>query len=41
MEEKDYYRILGVNRTASEEEIKKNYRRMAMQHHPDRNPERS
>jgi molecular chaperone DnaJ len=38
MEEKDYYKILGVDRTASEEEIKKSYRRMAMQHHPDRNP---
>ena len=39
MEEKDYYKILGVNRDASDEEIKKNYRRTAMQYHPDRNPE--
>jgi len=39
MEEKDYYKILGVNRDASDEEIKKSYRRMAMQYHPDRNPE--
>jgi len=38
MEDKDYYKILGVLRTASEEEIKKSYRRIAMQSHPDRNP---
>src|SRR6476659_918409 len=40
MAKRDYYTVLGLNRDASEDEIKKAYRKLAMKHHPDRNPDK-
>ena len=39
MDKRDYYEVLGLSKGAGEQEIRKAYRKLAMQHHPDRNPD--